>query len=152
MENPVGLPTLQGLESWLVRGYLPAKTSYCFSIRYPPHQLRVVLGRTYRVEPGREEQKFEVEKYIVHKEFDDDTYDNDIGEMSSFSLLQFNLWIAQHTPTHARTPHSPNPPPLLHLPPLRSEAALHTGLFLHLALPPSTAAAEIELAAVCPRE
>ncbi|KAF6084705.1 plasminogen activator, tissue type [Phyllostomus discolor] len=62
--------------------------AHCFQERYPPHQLRVVLGRTYRVEPGREEQKFEVEKYIVHKEFDDDTYDNDIAllQLKSDSL------------------------------------------------------------------
>ncbi|KAK1341885.1 hypothetical protein QTO34_016636 [Cnephaeus nilssonii] len=53
--------------------------AHCFLERYPPHHLKVVLGRTYRVEPGVEEQKFEVEKYIVHKEFDEDTYNNDIA-------------------------------------------------------------------------
>ncbi|XP_036911356.1 tissue-type plasminogen activator isoform X3 [Sturnira hondurensis] len=62
--------------------------AHCFQERYPPHQLRVVLGRTYRLEPGKEEQKFEVEKYIVHKEFDADTYDNDIAllQLKSDSL------------------------------------------------------------------
>lgn len=45
----------------------------------------MVLGRTYRVVPGQEEQTFEIEKYIVHKEFDDDTYDNDIGKTLFFS-------------------------------------------------------------------
>lgn len=40
----------------------------------------MVLGRTYREIPGEEEQKFEVEKYILHKDFDEDTYDNDIGK------------------------------------------------------------------------
>lgn len=40
----------------------------------------MVLGRTYRVVPGEAEQTFEIEKYIIHKEFDDDTYDNDIGK------------------------------------------------------------------------
>uniref|UniRef100_A0A2K5EP10 Plasminogen activator n=1 Tax=Aotus nancymaae TaxID=37293 RepID=A0A2K5EP10_AOTNA len=53
--------------------------AHCFQERFPPHHLTVILGRTYRVVPGEEEQKFEVEKYIVHKEFDDDTYDNDIA-------------------------------------------------------------------------
>lgn len=33
---------------------------------------------------------FEVEKYIVHKEFDDDTYDNDIGKMSPSPWLQLD--------------------------------------------------------------
>uniref|UniRef100_A0A2K6F0P8 Tissue-type plasminogen activator n=1 Tax=Propithecus coquereli TaxID=379532 RepID=A0A2K6F0P8_PROCO len=53
--------------------------AHCFQERFPPHHLTVILGRTYRLVPGGEEQKFEVEKYIVHKEFDDDTYDNDIA-------------------------------------------------------------------------
>uniref|UniRef100_A0A2K5QU48 Tissue-type plasminogen activator n=1 Tax=Cebus imitator TaxID=2715852 RepID=A0A2K5QU48_CEBIM len=53
--------------------------AHCFQERFLPHHLTVILGRTYRVVPGEEEQKFEVEKYIVHKEFDDDTYDNDIA-------------------------------------------------------------------------
>uniref|UniRef100_A0A8C6CZY4 Plasminogen activator n=1 Tax=Moschus moschiferus TaxID=68415 RepID=A0A8C6CZY4_MOSMO len=53
--------------------------AHCFQERYTPHDLKVVLGRTYRLVPGEEEQMFEVEKYIVHKEFDDDTYDNDIA-------------------------------------------------------------------------
>ncbi|XP_006983053.1 tissue-type plasminogen activator [Peromyscus maniculatus bairdii] len=53
--------------------------AHCFLERFPPQHLKVVLGRTYRVVPGEEEQTFEIEKYIVHKEFDDDTYDNDIA-------------------------------------------------------------------------
>ncbi|KAM5264893.1 tissue-type plasminogen activator isoform 2-T2 [Ctenodactylus gundi] len=53
--------------------------AHCFLDRYPPHYLTVVLGRTYREVPGEEEQKFEVKKYIVHKEFDAYTYDNDIA-------------------------------------------------------------------------
>ncbi|XP_047627748.1 tissue-type plasminogen activator isoform X3 [Phacochoerus africanus] len=62
--------------------------AHCFQERFPPHHLRVVLGRTYRLVPGEEEQAFEVEKYIVHKEFDDDTYDNDIAllQLKSDSL------------------------------------------------------------------
>nr|XP_020737011.1 tissue-type plasminogen activator [Odocoileus virginianus texanus] len=53
--------------------------AHCFQERYLTHHLKVVLGRTYRLVPGEEEQMFEVEKYIIHKEFDDDTYDNDIA-------------------------------------------------------------------------
>uniref|UniRef100_A0A8D2BQS0 Plasminogen activator n=1 Tax=Sus scrofa TaxID=9823 RepID=A0A8D2BQS0_PIG len=62
--------------------------AHCFQERFPPHHVRVVLGRTYRLVPGEEEQAFEVEKYIVHKEFDDDTYDNDIAllQLKSDSL------------------------------------------------------------------
>ncbi|XP_035958197.1 tissue-type plasminogen activator [Halichoerus grypus] len=52
--------------------------AHCFQERYDAHHLRVVLGRTYREVRGEEEQKFEVEKYIIHEEFDDDTYNNDI--------------------------------------------------------------------------
>nr|P98119.1 RecName: Full=Salivary plasminogen activator alpha 1; AltName: Full=DSPA alpha-1; Flags: Precursor [Desmodus rotundus]AAA31591.1 plasminogen activator alpha 1 [Desmodus rotundus]AAA31592.1 plasminogen activator alpha 1 [Desmodus rotundus] len=53
--------------------------AHCFQESYLPDQLKVVLGRTYRVKPGEEEQTFKVKKYIVHKEFDDDTYNNDIA-------------------------------------------------------------------------
>uniref|UniRef100_A0A480RH73 Plasminogen activator n=1 Tax=Sus scrofa TaxID=9823 RepID=A0A480RH73_PIG len=62
--------------------------AHCFQERFPPHHVRVVLGRTYRLVPGEEEQAFEVEKYIVHKEFNDDTYDNDIAllQLKSDSL------------------------------------------------------------------
>lgn len=44
---------------------------------------------------------FEVEKYIIHKEFDDDTYDNDIGKMSGSPWLQLD----------PPDPHCPPPPP-----------------------------------------
>lgn len=73
----------------------------CFSTRFPPHHLKVVLGRTYRVVPGEEEQTFEVEKYIVHKEFDDDTYDNDIGKVILFSYTLL--------PRPARSPSTSSP-------------------------------------------
>ncbi|XP_045142790.1 tissue-type plasminogen activator [Echinops telfairi] len=53
--------------------------AHCFQERFAPQNLKVVLGRTYRLIPGEKEQKFEVEKYIVHKEFDFDTYNNDIA-------------------------------------------------------------------------
>ncbi|XP_006859989.1 PREDICTED: tissue-type plasminogen activator isoform X2 [Chrysochloris asiatica] len=53
--------------------------AHCFQERFPYQNLKVILGRTYRLVSGEEEQKFEVEKYIVHKNFDDDTYNNDIA-------------------------------------------------------------------------
>nr|XP_020015065.1 tissue-type plasminogen activator [Castor canadensis] len=53
--------------------------AHCFEEGFAFHHLKVVLGRTYQEVPGEEEQKFEVEKYIIHKEFDYDTYDNDIA-------------------------------------------------------------------------
>lgn len=58
---------------------------YCFQERFLFYYLMVILGRIYWVVFGEEEQKFEVEKYIVYKEFDDDIYDNDIV------LLQLKL-------------------------------------------------------------
>lgn len=108
--------------------------------------------------PGEEEQKFEVEKYIVHKEFDDDTYDNDIGKMSLFSAPVHTLERTAHTRTCTLTQkclHThfllPKPGPFPLVPPLKlEEALLHTGLFLSLALPSSIAAAEIRLITMCP--
>uniref|UniRef100_A0A8C0LIR8 t-plasminogen activator n=1 Tax=Canis lupus dingo TaxID=286419 RepID=A0A8C0LIR8_CANLU len=41
--------------------------AHCFQERYPPHHLKVLLGRTYGEVPGEEEQKSEVEKYIIHR-------------------------------------------------------------------------------------
>nr|KAF6428269.1 plasminogen activator, tissue type [Rousettus aegyptiacus] len=64
--------------------------------RYPPHHLKVVLGRTYREVPGEEEQIFEVEKYIIHKKFDADTYDNDIALLK---LKSDSLQCAQESDT-----------------------------------------------------
>ncbi|XP_004483245.1 tissue-type plasminogen activator [Dasypus novemcinctus] len=72
----------------LVQSCWVLSAAHCFLERFPPHHLRVVLGRTYRLVPGEEEQQFEVEKYIVHSAFDDDTYDNDIAllQLKSDSL------------------------------------------------------------------
>lgn len=39
-----------------------------------------MLGRTYRKDPEENEQQFEVEKYIMHENFDPETFDNDIGK------------------------------------------------------------------------
>lgn len=62
--------------------------AHCFQDRILPQHLTVVLGRTYRLIPGEEEQRFEVKKYVIHKEFDDDTYNNDIAllQLKSESL------------------------------------------------------------------
>uniref|UniRef100_A0A671FKP6 Plasminogen activator n=1 Tax=Rhinolophus ferrumequinum TaxID=59479 RepID=A0A671FKP6_RHIFE len=70
--------------------------AHCFQERFPPHHLKVVLGRTYRLIPEQEEQKFEVEKYIIHKEFDDDTYNNDIALLR---LKSDSLQCAQESDT-----------------------------------------------------
>ncbi|XP_053573975.1 tissue-type plasminogen activator [Bombina bombina] len=53
--------------------------AHCFTEQYSTSQLRVVLGRTYRLEPGQEEQKFYVERFYSHKRFASDTFDNDIA-------------------------------------------------------------------------
>ncbi|XP_004682333.2 PREDICTED: tissue-type plasminogen activator [Condylura cristata] len=52
--------------------------AHCFLNR-SSQGLKVVLGRTYRLVPGEEEQTFKVEKYIIHEKFDPETYDNDIA-------------------------------------------------------------------------
>lgn len=91
LPGEVGFPPPMALKADPVEGPSAGRaTQRSFSTRFLPHHLKVVLGRTYRLEPGQEEQKFEVEKYIVHKEFDDDTYDNDIGKMSFFSCFSSN--------------------------------------------------------------
>ncbi len=40
----------------------------------------MVLGRTFRLQNSSSEQIFDVEKYWIHEQYDDETYDNDIGE------------------------------------------------------------------------
>lgn len=42
--------------------------------------LQVTLGRTFRKQNSSSEQIFKVEKYWIHEKFDNDTFDNDIGE------------------------------------------------------------------------
>lgn len=37
--------------------------------------------------PEENEQRFEVEKYIMHKNFEPSTYDNDIGKTHPFLLV-----------------------------------------------------------------
>ncbi|XP_060107186.1 tissue-type plasminogen activator [Heteronotia binoei] len=52
--------------------------AHCFDGGIIVNRLKVVLGRTYRMVPEENEQQFEVEKYILHENFDPNTYDNDI--------------------------------------------------------------------------
>ncbi|KAM8972432.1 tissue-type plasminogen activator [Pelodytes ibericus] len=52
--------------------------AHCFTESIPSSRLRVILGRTMRVVPGAEEQRFTVEKMVVHSQFDANTFDNDI--------------------------------------------------------------------------
>lgn len=52
--------------------------AHCFEEKFSVNRLKVVLGRTYRASPSDEEQRFSVEKYIVHNKFNIDTFDNDI--------------------------------------------------------------------------
>lgn len=43
-------------------------------------KLEVILGRTFRKQNSSGEQIFKVEKYWIHEKFDNETFDNDIGE------------------------------------------------------------------------
>lgn len=71
--------------------------AHCFQDSFPQQRLKVVLGRTYTLAPAPQEQKFEVEKYTVHKEFDDNTFDNDIAllklKSASSSCAQESLYV-----------------------------------------------------------
>uniref|UniRef100_A0A9J8C8U6 Plasminogen activator n=1 Tax=Cyprinus carpio carpio TaxID=630221 RepID=A0A9J8C8U6_CYPCA len=52
--------------------------AHCFQERFDENRLRVVLGRTFRLQNSSSEQIFDVEKYWIHEQYDDETYDNDI--------------------------------------------------------------------------
>lgn len=43
-------------------------------------KLEVILGRTFRKQNSSSEQIFKVEKYWIHEKFNNETFDNDIGE------------------------------------------------------------------------
>ncbi|XP_063787818.1 tissue-type plasminogen activator isoform X2 [Pseudophryne corroboree] len=53
--------------------------AHCFPDEASPQQFNVKLGRTFRVVPGEEEQRFEVETIYSHPQFDERTFDNDIA-------------------------------------------------------------------------
>uniref|UniRef100_A0A672QTZ4 Plasminogen activator, tissue type n=1 Tax=Sinocyclocheilus grahami TaxID=75366 RepID=A0A672QTZ4_SINGR len=58
-------------------------------------RLRVVLGRTFRLQNSSSEQIFDVEKYWIHEQYDDETYDNDIALLKLKS--EFGI-CALHSP------------------------------------------------------
>ncbi|TRY96768.1 hypothetical protein DNTS_014492 [Danionella cerebrum] len=53
--------------------------AHCFQERFEEKRLRVVLGRTFRLQNSSSEQIFDVERYWIHERYDDETYDNDIA-------------------------------------------------------------------------
>ncbi|MFT7805054.1 tissue-type plasminogen activator [Arapaima gigas] len=52
--------------------------AHCFNDGFHPKDLKVTLGRTYRLQNSSSEQIFEVEQYWVHEQYDNSTFDNDI--------------------------------------------------------------------------
>uniref|UniRef100_A0A8C5QYR9 Plasminogen activator n=1 Tax=Leptobrachium leishanense TaxID=445787 RepID=A0A8C5QYR9_9ANUR len=52
--------------------------AHCFTEVKQITQIRVILGRTMRVVPGMEEQRFSVEQKFAHPNYNEKTYDNDI--------------------------------------------------------------------------
>lgn len=53
--------------------------AHCFQQGFSEKRLQVVLGRTFRLQNSSSEQIFNVEKYWVHEQYDDETYDHDIA-------------------------------------------------------------------------
>ncbi|GCB76962.1 hypothetical protein scyTo_0020530, partial [Scyliorhinus torazame] len=53
--------------------------AHCFPRRFKPHEIKVIMGRTFRKEPSIDDQSLEVEDYFTHEKFDEDTYDHDIA-------------------------------------------------------------------------
>ncbi|XP_043840653.1 tissue-type plasminogen activator isoform X1 [Dromiciops gliroides] len=70
--------------------------AHCFEESFKRHELKVILGRTYRKEKEEDEQEFEVEKYIVHEKFVSETFDNDIALLQLKSKSD-SLQCAQET-------------------------------------------------------
>uniref|UniRef100_A0A671MTF6 Plasminogen activator n=1 Tax=Sinocyclocheilus anshuiensis TaxID=1608454 RepID=A0A671MTF6_9TELE len=70
--------------------------AHCFQERCVcARRLRVVLGRTFRLQNSSSEQIFDVEKYWIHEQYDDETYDNDIALLKLKS--EFGI-CALHSP------------------------------------------------------
>uniref|UniRef100_A0A671MV15 Plasminogen activator n=1 Tax=Sinocyclocheilus anshuiensis TaxID=1608454 RepID=A0A671MV15_9TELE len=69
--------------------------AHCFQERFDEKRLRVVLGRTFRLQNSSSEQIFDVEKYWIHEQYDDETYDNDIALLKLKS--EFGI-CALHSP------------------------------------------------------
>ncbi|NWU94368.1 TPA protein, partial [Upupa epops] len=53
--------------------------AHCFEEGFSTRQLKIVLGRTSRATPEDNEQRFQVENYIVHQQFDSESFNNDIA-------------------------------------------------------------------------
>lgn len=51
-------------------------------------EFQVILGRTFRKQNSSSEQTFKVEKYWMHQNFDEDTFDNDIGEWTRLDSIK----------------------------------------------------------------
>ncbi|XP_053126143.1 tissue-type plasminogen activator [Hemicordylus capensis] len=61
--------------------------AHCLPDNLRANRLQVVLGRTSRMTPEANEQRFQVEKYVLHKDYDSRTYDNDIALLKLNSLF-----------------------------------------------------------------
>lgn len=61
--------------------------AHCFQEGYTAERLRVTLGRTFRLQNSSSEQIFDVEKYWIHEQYNDETYDNDIAILKLKSEL-----------------------------------------------------------------
>ncbi|XP_074065123.1 tissue-type plasminogen activator isoform X2 [Macrotis lagotis] len=70
--------------------------AHCFQESLKAHELRVILGRTYREKKEENEQEFEVQKYIIHEKFVPETFDNDIALLQLRSKSD-SLQCAQET-------------------------------------------------------
>ncbi|XP_076126390.1 tissue-type plasminogen activator [Alosa pseudoharengus] len=53
--------------------------AHCFQEGFSANRVQVTLGRTFRLQNSSTEQIFEVEKYWVHEQYKEETYDNDIA-------------------------------------------------------------------------
>ncbi|XP_033827871.1 tissue-type plasminogen activator isoform X1 [Periophthalmus magnuspinnatus] len=59
--------------------------AHCFEDNAKAEKLEVILGRTYRKQNSSSEQIFKVEKYWIHEQFDNETFDNDIALLKLYS-------------------------------------------------------------------
>uniref|UniRef100_A0A3B4AGD5 Plasminogen activator n=1 Tax=Periophthalmus magnuspinnatus TaxID=409849 RepID=A0A3B4AGD5_9GOBI len=60
--------------------------AHCFEDNAKAEKLEVILGRTYRKQNSSSEQIFKVEKYWIHEQFDNETFDNDIVYKYTFII------------------------------------------------------------------
>lgn len=67
----------------------------CDFLRDKAEKLEVILGRTFRKENSSSEQIFKVEKYWMHEKFDNESFDNDIGEWRTRIVLSRDPMMAE---------------------------------------------------------